>query len=75
MYSGPCHLRPPIQPAKYGLKLKVVLKWKDIYAENIQVVLLISGLKMQGIVKERGLKSPGPLYPDGNIQYTWYIVQ
>ncbi len=25
-YSGPCDLRPPIQPAKYGLKLKVVLK-------------------------------------------------
>ncbi len=25
-YSGPCNLRPPIQPAKYGLKLKVVLK-------------------------------------------------
>ncbi len=25
-YSGSCDLRPPIQPAKYGLKLKVVLK-------------------------------------------------
>ncbi len=25
-YSGPYNLRPPIQPAKYGLKLKVVLK-------------------------------------------------
>ena len=25
-YSGPCDLRLPIQPAKYGLKLKVVLK-------------------------------------------------
>ncbi len=25
-YSGPCDLRPPIQPAKYGLKLKGVLK-------------------------------------------------
>ncbi len=25
-YSGPCDLKPPIQPAKYGLKLKVVLK-------------------------------------------------
>ncbi len=24
-YSGPCDLRPPIKPAKYGLKLKVVL--------------------------------------------------
>ncbi len=26
IYSGPCDLRPAIQPAKYGLKLKVVLK-------------------------------------------------
>ncbi len=26
MYSGPCDLRLPIWPAKYGLKLKVVLK-------------------------------------------------
>ncbi len=25
IYSGPCDLRPPIQPAKHGLKLKVVL--------------------------------------------------
>ncbi len=25
-YSGPCILRPPIEPAKYGLKLQVVLK-------------------------------------------------
>ncbi len=50
-YSGPCDLRPPIQPEKYGLKLKVVLKYRDIYTENIQVVSLISGLKMKGIVK------------------------
>ncbi len=26
IYSGPCNLRPTIQPAKYGLKLKVFLK-------------------------------------------------
>ncbi len=25
-YNGPCNLRPPIQPEKNGLKLKVVLK-------------------------------------------------
>ncbi len=25
-YSGPCILRPPIQPEIYGLKLKVILK-------------------------------------------------
>ncbi len=50
-YSGPCDVIPPIQPAKYGLKLKVVLKYRDIYTENIQVASLISGLKMKGIVK------------------------
>ncbi len=33
--SIPCDLRPLIQPAKYGLKLKVVLKWRDISTENI----------------------------------------
>ena len=26
IYSGPCILRPPLQPDKYGLKLEVVLK-------------------------------------------------
>ncbi len=26
LYSGPCDLRPLIQPEKYGLKLKGVLK-------------------------------------------------
>ena len=40
MYSGPCILRPHVQPEEYGLKLKVVLKWRDIYIENITVVLL-----------------------------------
>ncbi len=50
-YSGPCNLRPPIQPAKYGLKLKVVLKERDTYTEYIWVVSLISSLKMQGIFK------------------------
>ncbi len=27
MYRGPCFLRPPVQPEKYGLKLEVVIKW------------------------------------------------
>ncbi len=41
LYSGPCILRPiTIQPEEYGLKLKMVLKWRDIYIENITVVLL-----------------------------------
>ena len=61
MYSGPCILRPPVQPEIYGLKLEVVLKWRDIYIENIRIVLLIAGLKMEVFVKWRGLKSQGPL--------------
>ena len=35
-YSGPCFLRPPIQPEKHGLKLKVVLKWRDVYSQYIK---------------------------------------
>ncbi len=62
MYSGLCILRPPLQPGKYGLKLEVVLKWKDINTENIRVMSLLSGLKIEGIVKRRGLKLQGPLY-------------
>ena len=54
-------LRPPLQPDKYGLKLEVVLKWRDVYTENIRMVLLIAGLKIEGIVKWIGLKSQGPL--------------
>ncbi len=38
-YSDPCILKPPVQPEEYGLKLNVVLKWKDINIENITVVL------------------------------------
>ncbi len=34
----------------------------DVYTENIRMVLLIAGLKMEGIVKWRGLKSQGPLH-------------
>ncbi len=60
--SGPCILRPPRQPEKYGLKWEVVLKWRDIYTENIGKMSLMAGLKMEGIVKLRGLKSQGPLY-------------
>ncbi len=54
-HSGPCILRPPLQPEKYGLNLEVVLKWRDIYIENIRIVLLIGGFKMEGIVKWRVL--------------------
>ncbi len=33
-YSVPYILRPPIQAEKCGLKLKVVLKWRNIYIGN-----------------------------------------
>ncbi len=51
-----------MQPTKCGLKLNVVLKWRDIYIETIRVVPLLTSLKMMGIVKHRGLKSQAPLY-------------
>ncbi len=35
IYSGPCILRPPIQPRKYGLKLEVVLKSSDFLVKKI----------------------------------------
>ncbi len=60
---GPCILRPPIQPEKYGLTLKVVLKGRDSYIANIRAVSLMVSLKIEVIVKWRGLKSQGGLYP------------
>ncbi len=33
-YSGACILRPLVEPTKYGIKLKVVLKWRDIYMKG-----------------------------------------
>ena len=41
-YSGPCILRPPLQPDKYGIKLEVVFKLRNIYIENIMVSLIAS---------------------------------
>ena len=41
-YNGPCILRPPIQPEKCGLILKVVLIWRDI---SIEIIKLVAGLK------------------------------
>ncbi len=62
LYSGPSILRPPLQPEKYGLKLEVVIKCRDIYIENKTILSLVASLKMEGIVKWSGLKSQGPLY-------------
>ncbi len=61
IYSSPCLLRLLLQPENFGIKLEVVLKWRDIFAENIILVSLIAGLKMEGIVKWRGFKSQRPL--------------
>ena len=48
-YSGPCILRPPSQPEKHDLKLKLVLKLRDNYIENINVFMsLMAGLKIEG---------------------------
>ena len=37
-YIAPCVLRPAIQPEAYGLKIKVVLKWRNNCIENIRFV-------------------------------------
>ncbi len=57
---------PPIQPEKYGFKLKVVLKLKDtcIYTESIRCVT--DSLKE---VKQRGLKSQGQLFVHGLMEW------
>ncbi len=67
-YNGHCILRPPVQPEKYTCSfklsmMKAVLEWRDtnICFDNISTVSLIAGLKMEGIVKWRGLTSQGPL--------------
>ncbi len=39
LYNGPYILRPPIQTEKCGLKVKVVLKWRDVYAETMSLSL------------------------------------
>ncbi len=56
--SGPCILRPPIQLEECGHK-EVVLKWMDIYNENIGMVSLMAGLKLENTT---GLKLQGPVY-------------
>ena len=64
-YSGPCIIRQPIQPQKYGLKLKVVLIGRVVYIEHIGVlplVMLMVGLKTERILKLRGLNLYGITY-------------
>ena len=39
----------------------MVLKWRDVYVENIRVVSLMVSLKMEVILKWRGLKLLGIL--------------
>ncbi len=50
-YSDPCILRPPIQPEKYCLKLKVVLKCSDVYIENVREVSMMACPKTERILK------------------------
>ncbi len=51
------HLELPVQPEKYGIKMKV-----DIYIGYIRVGSLMTGLKMEGILKWGGGGSRGLLY-------------
>ncbi len=44
-----------------------------MYIENIRIVSLIDDLKMEGIVKWRGLKSQGPLYLYSYSKYNFNI--
>ncbi len=39
-HSGPCTLRPPIQPEKYSLELKAVLKCRGMFIESIRRISL-----------------------------------
>ncbi len=48
IHSCPCILRPPFQPETWVLKLKAILKWTHMYTEIIEVVSLMSGLKIPG---------------------------
>ncbi len=50
-YSGPCILRPHVQPEEYGLKLKVGVEM-DGYTENI-IVVLLDGQSPNGAVLNR----------------------
>ncbi len=69
--SGPCVLRAPIQPGKYGLKLKVVLKWRDNDIENIIIfVSLLPFLKLAGIVNLSGFEFTPPPPPPLTHKYT-----
>ena len=47
IYRGPCILRLPMQSEKCGVKLKVVLKRRDIYIEYIRIVSLMVSLKIE----------------------------
>ncbi len=67
-YSGSCILRPPIQPEKSDLKLKMVLKWKDIYTEYRKVVLLMASLKYKrSLQMERFLIAGTTVYMYGHV--------
>ncbi len=63
IYLGPCILRSPIDPGKYGLKFKVVLEWRDIYIESIRLGM---------VLKWRDLLSGGVLNHRDHCIYNVY---
>ncbi len=65
VYSGPCIIRQPIQPEKYDLKFEVVLKWRDIYIENISSGFTDS----QPVLKWRELLNRGVLNRKDHCMY------
>ncbi len=66
-YIGSCILRPLISPEKkYGLKLKVDLKWKAIYIENVRVVSLIASVQMKASFMDAFIWRLGSLKMEGS---------
>ena len=67
--SSPCILRPPVKRDKCGLKLKVVLKSRDIYIENVRVVSVI-----RPVLKQRELLNGGVLNRRDHCTYVYILV-
>ena len=53
--------------------LKVVLKWMDVYIKILRVRSLMATLKMEGVVKWKGLPGKGPLSRDICIKKYLYM--
>ncbi len=47
----PLHFKTTSSARKYSIKLKVALKCRDVYTENVRVmslIMLMAGLKIEG---------------------------